>query len=635
MKTLIKYSYITIIAGAMAMIVSCSDFMDLSPNDQYDETDVWSDAGLVQALVNETYAYIVHGSEEGNTSGLTDDAYFTHNYGMKAINETAVSESDLQWYNNETCPFRWSDRYLAIYRANLILANIDKVPASPGYDLSIMKGEVHFLRAYLYTELVRGFGGVPLVDKIYSMEEAANINIPRSNVAECLDFILKDIQAAVELLPESVSSNQLGRATKGAAIALKARILLHLASPLFADRAVNTLDCNQYKGDRNALYEQALQAAKEVINSGQYSLIDCNAGSIQQIAANFHQIIISNNEEMIFTKQFIQKNTGDRRISNRAALCHGPNGYHNWAGVTPTQDLAMAFEMEDGSLTNALTELGQTSDTNPYVNREPRFYATIGYDGAEWGRQRPTDSYTFDPTPLGNLQMGYYEVNDGADLDVILPNGTTLNFKGLYGVDTRKSPIEDWNGSFTGYLEKKLIDGTVPASEQVWQVVPYPYIRLAEMYLIAAEACIELNKPDEAATYLDALRSRIGRPDTKATLAVRNKSFNQSDLREFLRQERRVELAYEESRYYDIRRWMIAPQTTKSLKGIMVVARLKPGKTANKPYVKNDELWNYNYYVTDLSYRESRKWDNKLYFAPIKRDETKRNPAIVQNPGME
>lgn len=635
MKTLIKYSYIAIITGAMAIIVSCSDFMNLTPNDQYDESDVWSDAGLVQALVNETYAYIVHGSEEANTSGLTDDAYFTHNYGMKAINETAISESDLQWYDNETCPFKWTDRYLAIYRANLILANIDKVPVSPGYDLSIMKGEAHFLRAYLYTELVRGFGGVPLVDQIYSMEEAANINIPRNNVAECLDFILKDIQIAVELLPKTVSSNQLGRATKGAAIALKARILLHLASPLFADRTINTLDCNQYKGDRNALYEQALQAAKEVINSGQYSLIDCNAGSIEQIAANFHQIIISNNEEMIFTKQFIQKNTSDRRISNRAALCHGPNGYHNWAGVTPTQDLAMAFEMEDGSLTNALTELGQTSDTNPYANREPRFYATIGYDGAEWGRQRPTDSYTFDPTPLGNLQMGYYEVNDGADLDVVLPNGTTLNFKGLYGVDTRKSPIEDWNGSFTGYLEKKLIDGTVPASESVWQVVPYPYIRLAEMYLIAAEACIELNKPDEAATYLDALRSRIGRPDTKATLAVRNKSFNQSDLREFLRHERRVELAYEESRYYDIRRWMIAPQTTKSLKGIMVVARLKPGKTANKPYVKNDELWNYNYYVTDLSYRESRKWDNKMYFAPIKRDETKRNPAIVQNPGME
>ncbi|MDR2969220.1 MAG: RagB/SusD family nutrient uptake outer membrane protein [Tannerellaceae bacterium] len=637
MNTLIKYCYITIIVGAIAMISSCSDFMSLTPTTQYNEPDVWSDAGLVQGLINDAYAYVMHGSEESNTSGMTDDAYFTHNYGMKAINETAVSESDLQWFNDASCPFRWSDRYLGIYRTNLVLANIDKVPVNPRYNLDIIKGEAHFLRAYLYAELVRGFGGVPLVDKAYtSVEEAAEIRIPRSNVAECLDFILKDIDAALGLLPETVTGANLGRATKGAAKALKARLSLHLASPLYADRTINTLDVNQYTGDRNALYEQALATAVEVINNGLYSLIDCNGISTAEIADKFHQIIISNNDETIFAKQFMTKPTGDRNISNRASICHGPNGYHNWAGVTPTQDLVMAFEMEDGSLTDALTELGQSSTTNPYINREPRFYATIGYDGAEWGRPRPTDSYTHDPTPLGNLQMGNYEVNDGAGLDLTLPNGTSLKFTGLYGVDTRKSPIEDWNGSFTGYLEKKLIDGTVATSESVFQTVPYPYIRLAEMYLIAAEACIELNRLDDAAEYLDALRLRIGRPDTRATLAVRGKSFNQSDLRDFLRQERRAELAYEESRYYDVRRWMIAPQTaSKSLKGIMIVARLKPGKTANKPYVKNAELWDYTYYVTDLSYRESRKWDNKMYFAPIKRDEIRRNPSLVQNPGMQ
>lgn len=636
MKTKIKKTYL-IIAGLIIFITSCSDFMDLTPNDQYNEPDVWSDAGLVQALVNDTYAFVMHGVEEANTSGMTDDAYFTHNYGMKAVNETAVSESDVQWYDNGNCPFRWKDIYRGIYNANKILENIDNVPASQGYDLDIMKGEAYFLRAYLYTELVRGFGGVPLVNKIYTLDEAGNIEIPRSNVKECLEFILKDIDASLALLPETVSASNLGRATTGAAKGLKARILLHLASPLYADRTVNTLECNQYNGDRNALYEEALKTAKELINGNIYSLVDCNAGSINEIAKNYHQIIISNNPEMIFTKQFIDKgNKGDKNTRNRVSLVHGPNGYHNWAGVTPTQDLVMAFEMEDGSLRTDLTKLGESSTENPYKGREPRFYASIGHDGAEWGRERPSDSYTFDPTPLGNLQMGYYEVNDGADLDIVLPNGDPLKFKGLYGVDTRKSPIEDWNGSVTGYLEKKLIDGAVPASESVSQTTPYPYIRLAEMYLIAAEACIELNMLEEAATYLDALRSRIGRPDTKTTLTVRGKAFNQTDLRDFLRHERRIELTYEESRYYDIRRWMIAPETnSKSLKGIMIIARLKSGRTANKPYIKNDELWNYTYYVTDLSYRELRKWDNKMYFAPIKRDEIKRNPAMVQNPGMD
>lgn len=637
MKTTIKNICISAAVGVTLSMASCSDFMDLTPNDQYNETDVWSDAGLTQAVVNDIYAYVMHGAEEANTSGLTDDAYFTHNYGVKAINEIAVSGSDLQWFDNENCPFRWKDRYLGIYRANLVLANIDNVPASPGYDLKIMKGEAHFLRAYLYTELVRGFGGVPLIDQIYDMASAANISIPRSNVSDCLYFILKDIDTAISLLPETVKDSELGRATSGAAKALKARILLHLASPLFADRTINTLECNQYKGDRNALYEQALATAKEVIGSGTYSLIDCNANTVNEIAEKFHNIIISNNKEMIFTKQFINKNGGDKNVRNRVGLCHGPNGYHNWAGVTPTQDLAMSFEMEDGSLYNtSLTKVGESTTVNPYSNREPRFYATIGYDGAVWGRERPTDSKSYDPTPLGNLQMGYYEVSDGGKVEIELPNKQTITFNGLYGVDTRKSSIEDWNGSFTGYVEKKLIDGTVAASEQIFQVTPYPYIRLAEMYLIAAEACIELNKLDEATIYLDALRGRIGRPDTKSTLAVRGKSFTQTELREFLQQERRSELAYEESRYYDVRRWMIADKTAnKPLTGIMVVGRLKSGQTANLPYVRDEAKWDYSYYVTDLSYRESRKWDNKMYFAPISRDEIKRNTAMVQNPGME
>lgn len=135
------------------------------------------------------------------------------------------------------------------------------------------------------------------------MASAANISIPRSNVGDCLDFILKDIDAAISLLPETVKDSELGRATSGAAKALKARILLHLASPLFADRTINTLECNQYKGDRSALYEQALATAKEVIESGTYSLIDCNANTVNEIAEKFHNIIISNNKEMIFTKQ--------------------------------------------------------------------------------------------------------------------------------------------------------------------------------------------------------------------------------------------------------------------------------------------------------------------------------------------
>lgn len=638
MKKTFKYICLAATLGLTVSMNSCSDFMDLKPEDQYAEDAVWSDAGLVQAVVNDIYAYIVHGSEESNTSALTDDAYFTHDYGMKAINEATVSGSDLRWYDDDKCPFKWYNAYKGIYRTNLFLENIDKVPEKVGYNLKTMKGEVLFLRAYLYTELVRGFGGVPLVDKTYSIEEASQLSLPRSNMADCLDFILKDIEKAIPLLPETADP---GRATLGAAKALKARILLHVASPLFADRSVNTLECNQYNGDRKKLYEQARDAAKEVIDLKNYTLVDCNANTIMEIADKYHDISLTNNSESIFYKQFINKDVDDSNVRNRAAQCHGPNGYHNWGGVTPTNDLVMSFEMEDGTINNSMLKIEETTTKNPYLNREPRFYATIGYDGLEWGRPRPSDAAAFDPTPLGTLQMGFYESPDGSDIKAPVAydkqgNPTKeITFKGVNGVDTRKSSIENWNGSVTGYVEKKLIDTKFNATEHNWQTATYPYIRLAEMYLIAAEACIELNELDDAAGFLDDLRGRIGRPDTKTTLTKRGQAFDQENMRKFLQRERRSELAYENSRYYDIRRWMIAPDVIREVTGIAIVARLKQGQSSKLPYIHDEKKWDYTYYVTDLSFRETRKWDNKLYFAPIKRDEIKRNTAIKQNPGME
>ena len=167
------------------------------------------------------------------------------------------------------------------------------------------------------------------------------------------------------------------------------------------------------------------------------------------------------------------------------------------------------------------------------------------------------------------------------------------------------------------------------------QNVPWTFIRLAEMYLIAAEACVELGDLEGAASYLDAIRGRIDLKPTKEALTVQGKQFNQADMREFVRHERRVEFAYEGFRYFDVRRWMIAPQTNnKELTGMLVYARLKPGKTANKPYIHNEETWDYYYWVQSLSFRENRKWDNKMYFAPISRDERNRNPQLEQNPGM-
>ena len=511
---------LTLFFGSALTMSSCSDFMDITPTTEYLEEDVFSEASLTQAFVNQIYSYVKHGALEHTTTGLTDDGYFTHNYGQIAVNEANVSQSDLQWYNNANCPFRWVDRYKGIRYANNVIKNIDKVPEKEGYNLNAMKGEAHFLRAYLYTELVRGFGGVPLISEAMDKEEIEKMTLPRSTMKECLEFIVKDCEIAEENLPATVSDANLGRATKGAATALKARILLHVASPLFADRTVNTLACNQFDGDRAATYRAAREAAVKVINSGDYELLDCTGGINTERANKWNKIIVTNNKEQIWVHPFGNLSGAEK---NWIPLQHGPNGYHNWSGITPTQDLVMAFEFEDGTMPKGMTKPGDHQVGNPYNGREPRFYATVGTDGNEWGRPRPADAKGLDPTPLGRLQCGYYEVSDGdADITLDLPTGEKVKFKGMYGIDTRKGPIEDWNGSWTGYYERKLIDPTVDG-QYYPQLVPWTYIRLAEMYLVAAEASVELNELDEAVKYLDVLRGRIGLKDTKAALAAQGR----------------------------------------------------------------------------------------------------------------
>lgn len=630
----IKQILIGIAWVSAVSLSSCSGFLDITPTDVYTEETVFSDPVLAQAFVDNLYNTIQHGAKEHTTDGLTDDAFFTHNYGQKDVNQATVSGGDTKWYGDGNCPFKWVDRFKGVRYCNIILKNIDKVPTSEDH-LKKMKGEACFVRAWLYTELVRGFGGVPVTKEVFDMNDIEGLRIPRNNMDECLAFIVKDCDDAAANLPEKVDAKELGRATKYAAIALKARILLQIASPLYADRVVNTLACNQFGGDRMELYRQAKAAAEQVINDSPYQLLDCKGGSNTERATKWNKIITTNNEEQIFTRQF---GTGGIGEENWLAKQHGPNGYHCWSGSTPTQDLVMAFEFEDGTFSKGMTQIGDHQIGNPYNGREPRFYATVGTDGNEWGRERPDDAKGLDPTPLGRLQAGFYEVTDGnTDIELQLPTTpkTSISFKGMCGIDTQKGPIEAWNGSWTGYYERKLIDPTVDAQNHP-QPVPWTFLRLAEMYLVAAEASVELNELDDAVTYLDALRKRIGILGTKAALTAQGKTFNQEDLREFVRHERRVELAFEGSRYFDVRRWMIAPVTNnKPLAGILVYGLLKPGQTQKKPYIHNETKYEYHYWVQAVN-MEDRKWADKMYFAPIHRDEIKRSgDVLVQNPGME
>jgi hypothetical protein len=293
----------------------------------------------------------------------------------------------------------------------------------------------------------------------------------------------------------------------------------------------------------------------------------------------------------------------------RQGLFNGPNGYNNWAGNTPVQLLIDDYEMMDG------TEFSWSNEEHakaPYNKRDARFYASILYDGAQW---KPRATANAPRDPLGQIQTGTYDVTNSS--------GAKVNH---FGLDTRKSPIEDWNGSYTGYYIRKFIDPSPAIVDQnTWQQIPWPTLRFTEAVLNYVEASIELGQEAEAKNWLNQIRFRVGMPAVTESGEA---------LKERYRNERRVEMAYEEQRYHDVRRWMIAPSTQgRKANGINITGTLKPGKTLST-YRYDPEFYSYVYKVIDMDPgKENRAWLDKMYYIPIQRDEMNRNDMLVQNPG--
>jgi hypothetical protein len=168
-------------------------------------------------------------------------------------------------------------------------------------------------------------------------------------------------------------------------------------------------------------------------------------------------------------------------------------------------------------------------------------------------------------------------------------------------------------------------DPAVVENQSGYQTVPWPFIRYTEVVLNYVEALLELGQEDEAKTWLNKIRFRAGMPAITETGTA---------LMDRYRNERRIELAYEEHRYHDARRWLIAPTTLgRGIKSIHIQAKLKPGKSPLVPYRYDPTVYDYKYTVEDNTSNETRKWDDKMYYRPIPRDEVNKNTALVQNPG--
>ena len=622
MKNKLKYLIIAV-TTSMTMLSCNGDFLNTEPQTEISESAVWTDPALAEAFVTGIYQGLGQGGfNEEMLASMTDEAIFTHpGRGITTVTEARINPADVGWNNAGNRTWNWQRLYSYIRRTNLAIAELSEPQfENDGGIVDRLLGEAKFMRAYYYQDLARYFGGVPLVDRPYELGEES-YDIVRATYKETIDFILADLEDAQTLLAGKNMAS--GRTNELAVLALKARVLLYAASDLHDAPTAQgnssvlagygNIDLIAYTdGNRQERWQKAQAAAKAVLDKASGNLYGLSEPvSHEEGIQNYMNNSLSRNggeKELIFARYFInakQENGG------RQGLYNGPNGYNNWAGNSPVQLLVDDYEMMDG------TEFNWNNPehaANPYENRDARFYASILYDGAQW---KPRSTANAPKDPLGQIQTGTYEVTDASGA-----------IETHFGLDTRNSSIEDWNGSYTGYYIRKFIDPNPAIVDQnTWQEVPWPILRYTEAVLNYVEASLELGQEDEARAWLNQIRFRVGQPAITAT---------GDELVEIYRNERRVEMAYEEQRFHDVRRWMIAEETFgRQANVISITGTLKPGKSLSI-YRYDPEIYDYNYVVQPIDPgKENRLWLDKMYFFPIHRDEINRNSSLIQNPGFE
>lgn len=539
-----KNRLIIFLTGVM-MLSACSEVLDVTPVDRITDNDVWNDENLVRLYMNGAYAaafqqglyrttQIGHGTDELQSS-KGNVTYYLITRGEL----TPDNVSDLPAYMNN-----WKNAYGTIRDVNIFLEKIEQSPIDNATKEQMI-AEMRFIRAFLHAQLIWRYGGVPIIDYVFDLEDDSQVG--RDSYDACVTFIVDELDEVMGVLPAQQPEGNLGLVSGDAARALKARVLLYAASPLHNPT------------NDPAKWQAASDAAEALLDAG-YSL-----------NGDYRGTFLAHNSEIIFARYFTQANSYELHFQV------GRNGDNGWGSDAPTQNLVDAFEMNNGEAPfnddGTVNVASGYDPENPYADRDPRLYATILHDGAVW-MGRETETFTG-------------------------------------GLDSREGPIAAWNGSMTGYYLKKFVPENIPPSgSTLLPTSPWIMFRYAEVLLNYAEAQYMLNNEEVAREYLNMVRSRPGvnMPDV---------TESGDELLKRIQRERQIELVFEGHRYFDVRRWMIAPQTeTKDIMGITIEKQEDDSKT--------------------YTYKEliPRTWDDRLYFLPIPRGEIDRSRnSLDQNEG--
>lgn len=520
------------------------------------EDDVFHTYNNSMARLNACYLYLPDGLNYIGSAMLaaaSDEAEF-YNLG------SSIQKFNTGSWNAISNPDgAWGRCWNGIYTCNNFLANCDEIdldylrldpdPTVQARYQTYLKNikrwhfEARFLRAYYYYEIIMRYGGVPVITAPLAAAEDFN-KYKRDNLQDCIDFIVSECDDTAEELPAVYESSDIGRATRGAALTLKAKTLVLAASELYNNRewmgSYANPDLVTVSGDRNEKYIRAAEALKVVMDmSSRYSI----TGDYTQIFRDFQ------NGEHIFNRRYSSSNSFE--YNNYSV---GFDGGHT--GTTPSQNLVDAYEMTNGL---AFDWNAEGATATPYKDRDPRLAASVVLNATLF---------------KGRMMEIFKGGRDG---------------EGVY------------NATRTGYYIKKFIDPELDLLQGRTSYHVWPIFRISDLYLNYAEMMNEAYGPTSqgstgmsAVAAVNAVRRRPGvsMPNIPA-------SVSQSEMREKIRHERQVELAFEGHRLFDVRRWMIAEETLGAdLRGV---------------HITQD---GYDYIYEPYTV-ETRKFDRKMYFYPI------------------
>ena len=587
MKTFVKYiGIISLLLG----LFSCSDLMNKGPLDKIAEDAVWNDLNLAEAYINNQYRVLpkigwydwVRAYQLGC---FTDEA--AHKYSYHGVND---------YYNGAMTPSNttsldvWSYHYGFIKGCNVFLQNVDEIPAESDAEKAKrdrMKGEALTLRAWSYLDLAARYGGVVLVTEPFTLND--EFKRDRSSFEETVALVVKDLDDAAALLPDTYSDNKdWGRFTKGAALGLKSRMLLYAASPLFN------------KNNDKSKWDAASKAAKDVIDyAGRTGLYELHGGKdtykdIFMMMQNKEMMIIRGNDPVIDDGYFgyfiVVEGVGGGTDGN--GYCGG------WSTTMVSQNLVDAFDMVDGS---SFDWNNPEHAADPYANRDPRLYVSVTIDGSTWVRDSIVQFWISEKnnkfTEPQYLNNNFSTPNQNFEIDNL-----------VYGRNSLGNPQERGNCPETRYIYRKSMDDKYDMEENQY---PFPVswiiMRYAEIVLNYAEAAFEAGNESEALTYLNKIRTRVDMPPVSASGDA---------LRQKIRHERNIELCLEAHRYFDARRWLTAEKDfSEPLYGISIVK----DKNSDKKIYTRFKFQN-------------RRFPSQYYLQPIPIGEIQRS-GIEQNSG--